>query len=173
MKAQSADYISLQNLYKSKARADIQAILSIVRSLEKQLGRATPIEEAEVEAFCKNAAHIKLIRGRPFQVLRPGNKIVWGERAKSMANALADEGSLILLHIGFLAYDEFCASHADDQQRSAARPPGLEDVNGDGVKLTGIAHKIIDNLLDEAGERLEDTEYDQVRDRAGEICEEM
>jgi amyloid beta precursor protein binding protein 1 len=167
MKAQSADYISIQNLYKSKARADIQTVLATVRSLEKQLGRATPIGEAEVEAFCKNAAHIKLIRGRPFHVPGEGAKIAWGDRAKSIANALTDDSSLVLLYIGFLAYDEFCAVH------TAGKPPGLDDVEGDVVTLSGIAHKIIDDLVDEAGKKLEASEYDQVRERAAEICQEM
>ena len=83
MKARSADYIQLQNVYKSKARQDLAEVLATVRSLEKQLGRAVAIDEKEVEAFCKNAAHIKLVRGRPFHVVLPGERIRWGDRAKS------------------------------------------------------------------------------------------
>ena len=82
MKAQSADYIQLQNVYKSKARQDLAEVLATVRSLEKQLGRTAAIDEKEVEAFCKNAAHIKLVRGRPFHVMLPGERIGWGDRAK-------------------------------------------------------------------------------------------
>ena len=82
MKARSADYIQLQNVYKSKARQDLAEVLATVRSLEKQLGRAATIDEKEVEAFCKNAAHIKLVRGRPFHVVLPGERIRWGDRAK-------------------------------------------------------------------------------------------
>ncbi|KAI9930532.1 hypothetical protein AWENTII_007511 [Aspergillus wentii] len=65
MKAQSADYISLQNIYKSKARKDVEEVTATVRQIEAQLGsRAGPIPEKEVEIFCKNAAHIKVVRGR-------------------------------------------------------------------------------------------------------------
>lgn len=65
MKAQSADYVSLQNIYKSKARADVEEVISTVRQLESQLSRPTaPIPEREVEVFCKNASHIKVVRGR-------------------------------------------------------------------------------------------------------------
>lgn len=64
MKAQSADYVALQNLYKNKARQDVEEVVSTVRQLEAQLGRTTPILEREVEVFCKNAAHIKVVRGR-------------------------------------------------------------------------------------------------------------
>lgn len=65
MKAQSADYVSLQNIYKSKARADVEEVTSTVRQLESQLSRPTaPIPEREIEVFCKNASHIKVVRGR-------------------------------------------------------------------------------------------------------------
>jgi amyloid beta precursor protein binding protein 1 len=173
MKAQSADYIQLQNVYKTKARDDVQAVLQNVRSMENQLGRALPVDESEVEAFCKNAAHIKLVRGRPFHIVQPGQKLIWGERAKFASNALADETSLILLYIGFLAYDEFCATHAKDAQISAATLPGADDMELDADQLTGIAHRIIDDLLDEAGKRLDILEYDEVKEKAGEFCQEL
>lgn len=65
MKAQSADYVSLQNIYKSKARKDVEEVISTVRQLESQLNRPTaPIPEREIEVFCKNAAHIKVVHGR-------------------------------------------------------------------------------------------------------------
>jgi amyloid beta precursor protein binding protein 1 len=68
MKAQSADYMELQTVYKSKARQDAATVLQIVRKLEADLGRTKAADEKEVEAFCKGAGHIKLIRGRPLLV---------------------------------------------------------------------------------------------------------
>lgn len=57
MKAKSGVYIQLQNIYKKKARESVADILQRVR--------ATPggehVDPAEVELFCKNAAHVKLI----------------------------------------------------------------------------------------------------------------
>lgn len=65
MKAQSADYVSLQNIYKSKARRDVEEVTATIRHLESQLGRSTPqILDREIEVFCKNAAHIKVVQGR-------------------------------------------------------------------------------------------------------------
>ncbi|KAJ5690765.1 hypothetical protein N7462_005157 [Penicillium macrosclerotiorum] len=73
MKAQSADYVALQNIYKDKARQDVKEVSATVRQLETQLGRAAPqILEREIEVFCKNAAHIKVVRGRPLPHLREG-----------------------------------------------------------------------------------------------------
>ncbi|KAJ6133876.1 hypothetical protein N7523_000198 [Penicillium sp. IBT 18751x] len=65
MKAQSADYVSLQNLYKAKARRDVEEVTTTVRQLETQLERrCPPIPDRDIEAFCKNAAHIKVVHGR-------------------------------------------------------------------------------------------------------------
>lgn len=61
MKAQSHVYVQLQNIYKNKARRDVDEILSTIQ--EDPHGKN--IERSEVEAFCKNAAFLKLIRGPP------------------------------------------------------------------------------------------------------------
>lgn len=82
MKARSADYIQLQNVYKSKARKDFAEVLESVRFLERSANRSVAIAEKDVEAFCKNAAHIKLVRGRPFHVVQASRKIKWGDRAR-------------------------------------------------------------------------------------------
>jgi amyloid beta precursor protein binding protein 1 len=59
MKAQSAVYVQLQNIYKNKARQDVTEVLELVRAHPH--GAAVDVQE--VESFCKNAAFIKLIRG--------------------------------------------------------------------------------------------------------------
>lgn len=93
MKARSADYIELQNVYKSKARKDLAEVLESVRFLERTANRTTPIDEKDVEAFCKNAAHIKLVRGRSFRVVQAGEPIKWGDRAKSLGKYQSAFGS--------------------------------------------------------------------------------
>lgn len=65
MKALSADYVALQSLYKAKAKKDVEEVTEIVRRIESQLGsRPAPIPDKEIEVFCKNAAHVKVVRGR-------------------------------------------------------------------------------------------------------------
>lgn len=100
MKAHSNDYISLQKIYKEKARRDCEEIVTIVRQLEKDIGHPAPsIDPKEVENFCKGAAHIHLVRGRPLQVVLPGADVAFGDRAKAMANQLTNPESLLGLHI--------------------------------------------------------------------------
>ncbi|KAI9745617.1 MAG: hypothetical protein M1818_001151 [Claussenomyces sp. TS43310] len=59
MKAQSSTYVKLQGLYKKKAREDVAEVFESVRSHPQ----GSEITSEEVEAYCKNAAFIKLIRG--------------------------------------------------------------------------------------------------------------
>ncbi|KAJ5295788.1 hypothetical protein PENANT_c001G05153 [Penicillium antarcticum] len=93
MKAQSADYVSLQNIYKAKARQDVEEVTKTVRQLESQLGRQTPaILDREIEVFCKNAAHIKVVRGRSIpQVSIDSDMATW----KAIRNQLSMPDSLM------------------------------------------------------------------------------
>jgi NEDD8-activating enzyme E1 regulatory subunit len=61
MKATSAGYIKLQNIYKSKARKDVTEVTATVRALEKSLSRKNEIPAAEIESFCKNASHVRVL----------------------------------------------------------------------------------------------------------------
>lgn len=166
MKARSADYIALQNVYKSKARADILEITASVRELEKSLARKTSIEGSEIEAFCKNAAHIKLVRGKPLAVYRPDNhEWTWDNRAKFAFNALTDETSLILLHIAFMAWDAFF--------QTSTKVAGESDPDTDATELTRLANSIKDNLILEAGRSLDESESDGVKSKLAEFCQEL
>ena len=78
MKARSNTYVELQNIYKTKARSDVAEVLATVRVLEESSQRnpsMPEIDAKEVELFCKGAAHISMVRGRPFKVVQPGKLI--------------------------------------------------------------------------------------------------
>jgi len=181
MKARSADYIHLQNIYKSRARHDVAQVLHTVRELEKSVGRPVDqaIDEKEVEAFCKGAAHVKLVRGRPLLLAHSGKgkKLEWGPLgAGNAATALMmPDESGILLFIALLAWDTFVDSHDLDALGSEPRMPGLAqaDVEGDEVKLVGIAHTILDNVITEAGSFIESPEYDQLKADLANIAKEL
>ena len=80
MKATSTSYIRLQNIYKSKARADVAKLAAIVRETEKRIGQSSPstpssssrrpVPQGEIEAFAKNASHIKILHGASLPQLR-------------------------------------------------------------------------------------------------------
>lgn len=107
MKAQSSDYIQLQNIYKAKARSDLAEITQTVRNSEQEVGRETPIEQAEIEAFCKGAQFVKLIHGRPIRVAKCTAEIDWSDRAKTLSQELHDADSLLPIYFAFLALDRY------------------------------------------------------------------
>ena len=114
MKAQSADYIYLQNIYKRKAREDLTEVTFTVRKSEKTLQRIHFVDDKEVEAFCKNAAFVKLICGRSLcsAQLAGGKKspgeINWSDRASALSLAFhMPEDSLLPIYLAFLAYDYY------------------------------------------------------------------
>ncbi|KAK3114337.1 hypothetical protein LTR53_007464 [Teratosphaeriaceae sp. CCFEE 6253] len=182
MKAQSADFIRLQNIYKAKARADCAEVLDNVRTIEKDTKRIfmRKVDEGEVANFCKGAAHIHLVRGRAFQVAQEHCTIVFGERAKAMANELSMPDSLISLYIAFLAYDTFIASHSAEEDLIGGQGlqiPGTDqrerEFRADVETMTNMAYKIVDNLVKEAGISLEDAEYSDVKKRTAKYCLEI
>jgi NEDD8-activating enzyme E1 regulatory subunit len=99
MKAKSVDYIKLQNIYKSKARKDVAEVTQAVRTTEKEHGRQNLIPEGEIEAFCKNAAHVKVLEGS----LLPQVKIEEGDlqSRKKVQKEMNDPNSLLPVLLAF------------------------------------------------------------------------
>ncbi|KAL8761866.1 MAG: hypothetical protein Q9194_007639 [Teloschistes cf. exilis] len=125
MKAQSHDYIQLQNIYKTKARRDIEEITKRIRAMEMVLQRGSPVENKEIEAFCKGAAFVRLIRGK--QLLFDINTIP-PDRAKALSEKLLqddDSSSSLPIYIAFLAYDATCADYISSQTQQ--QPQKLPD----------------------------------------------
>ncbi|MCJ1386472.1 hypothetical protein MMC17_009598 [Xylographa soralifera] len=107
MKAQSVDYIQLQNIYKSKARQDLADVTQRVRELERQLSKITEVDEKEIEAFCKGAAFVKLIKGSPLRVPEHPKLMDWSDRATYILQELENEESLITIYLSLLAFDDY------------------------------------------------------------------
>lgn len=107
MKAQSSDYIQLQNIYKAKARSDLAEVIRTVRSSEQEVSRQPSIEPAEIEAFCKGAQFVKLIHGRPIRVAKCTAEIDWNNEAKALSQELQDPDSLLPIYFAFLALDRY------------------------------------------------------------------
>ncbi|KAL8685119.1 MAG: hypothetical protein Q9218_007967 [Villophora microphyllina] len=155
MKAQSHDYIQLQNIYKTKARQDIDEITKRIRALEEVLKRPTPVETKEIEAFCKGAAFVKLIKGR--QILFDVENVPT-DRAKDISEKEQDEDSLLPIYIAFLAYDAM----------SQENNPALEDLE----RLRKLSQSVLINIFTAAGNRT-DGQEEQVLARVEPILKEF
>jgi amyloid beta precursor protein binding protein 1 len=89
------------------------------------------------------------------------------------AQTLTFPDSQIPLYIAFLAWDEFAATHEKDGLGGAPRVAGEKDADADAEKLTGIALKIADDLIKEAGSHVEEDEYAAVKTQIGEYAQEL
>lgn len=110
MKAQSADYIELQQIYKTKAAHDVAAITATVREMEKTLQRPNPIDAQDIEVFCKNAAFVRFI---PPERLRSTLDSAgdFPAFARRVMREFGTEDSLISIYLAHLGLDHYLDSN--------------------------------------------------------------
>lgn len=51
--------------------------------------------------------------------------------------------------------------------------PGETSPDTDAAKVTGIAHKIVDDLIKQASTHIEDPEYSAIKTQIGEFAQEL
>ena len=149
MKAKSSDYIQLQNIYKSKARADLTEVIAHIRRTEREYPTRIPIEEKEIEAFCKGAQFVKLIHGRPIRIADATSDIDWSDRIKPLSQEASDPGSLLPIYFAFLALDR----HQDDLSRIHAlrkEPDPLKEIRGGQQQVPSGAVLPLPDFVDTA-----------------------
>lgn len=105
MKALSKDYIALQNVYRERAHKDLATVIQSVRNLEAQLGRSKVIDSKDIEAFCKGAAFVKLVRGRKLRYPDAVKGIDLEDRVKFATREIGDPESLLGIYIALTALD--------------------------------------------------------------------
>lgn len=173
MKAQSADYIRLQTIYRNKARADVTEVTATVRKLEDGNNSTLPVPDTEIEAFCKNAAFVKLIRGRPLRVWHQPSSVDWAGHEKTLCRQLQDPDSLLPVYIAFQAYDNFHALLASRPESVTinAKDHRQGEPNMCIDHMTQYAEELIDKLL-EAGAGGEDDKV-AIRARVDDVLKEL
>jgi NEDD8-activating enzyme E1 regulatory subunit len=68
MKADTPNYIAMQNIYRQKAKEDVSAVRVRVHDVLNSVGRpADSISDDEIDSFCKHASFIQVIRYRSLQ----------------------------------------------------------------------------------------------------------
>ncbi|KAG0198991.1 NEDD8-activating enzyme E1 regulatory subunit [Mortierella sp. GBA30] len=106
MKAQTESYVTLQSIYKAKAKKDVQEVSKNVDQLLESLGLASgSISLQEIESFCKYSAFLKVIRYRSL------TEEYHQQRIKQMANWLSDSDSVFPYYVLLRASDSFYDDH--------------------------------------------------------------
>ena len=166
MKAQSKDYIALQTLYRAKAQADLASVTLSVRTQESKLGRMIPIDDKEIEAFCKGAAFVKLVRGR--QVISALGKGDFGDRSGWAARELADEDSLLPILLALMGLD---------RAYNGVAPPATSArdllTKAETATFTAQMTSFISTVLESLKASHTDLNVDSVQERIGKVVEEI
>lgn len=166
MKAKSADYIELQNIYKAKARKDLAEVVVKVRSLEKETQKTSAVDEHEIEAFCKGAAFVKLIKGRAIRDLSLASPD-WSDRAKYISQQLQDEDSLLPIYISMLLYDCYIESQRSSPTLDPSSPSAESKIPTDfATIMTELTTRFLANLQHAASVDDFDTETYKARIQA-------
>lgn len=166
MKAQSADYVSLQNIYKTKARRDADEVTTTVRKLESRLERHTPpIPKREIEIFCKNAGHIKVVRGRDIPQIASDSD---NTTLNTIRTKLGESDSLIPIFIAFQILDGVVDEIQSSKEEMSIDDDGLWKRHTEHVM--GLLATENETVVDEeARERVADAVVELRRTEGGEI----
>lgn len=170
MKAQSADYIALQNIYKTKAKKDVEEVTGIVRQIESQLGsRPSPVLEKDIEIFCKNAAHIKVVRGRNIPQLDDGDEHIFKAIRNNLSVIEGLPETLIPIFIASQILDAIVTDIQEGKQASGS-------IDDEGVwrnqidRFVGILRREDPAAVDEdARQRIVDATQELRRTDGGEL----
>ncbi|KAF3490859.1 NEDD8-activating enzyme E1 regulatory subunit [Arthroderma uncinatum] len=175
MKAQSADYIWLQNIYKSKARTDAAEVVATVRKLEDKLrggsGEAT-ISEKEIETFCKNAAHIKVIRGRDIPILPlKGTAEDTQQTIKTIKSSLQNPDSLIPIFIALATLDGLVTEFQETSPSTTTEGPSYLETSGNWAMMLSklLASLELDGIGGEGTDESEAEMMTQIKSVVSEV----
>lgn len=124
MKADSARYVLLQNLYRKKAKADISFVTARVREHMTRISYPSPISDGEINNFCRQARFIRVIRYRTLadEYAQPNSKAI--------SSGLHDADDLVHHYLAFRAYDRFIERYGHPPGRAATEEIGkdIEDM---------------------------------------------
>lgn len=115
MKADSGRYVLLQNLYRKKARSDVDKVISRCHELLESISRPPDsISTDEIASFCKHARFLKVLRYRSLAEEYENPAI------KELSDGLQSQDDLICFYLAFRAYDEFVARFGHAPGRASA-----------------------------------------------------
>ncbi|CAG8447319.1 7759_t:CDS:10 [Cetraspora pellucida] len=107
MKADTSTYVTLQTIYRQKAKTDIATVRSHVDKILSSIGRTSDfIHDDEIVSFCKHAAFIQVIRYRSLK-----EEYISDPKKSDIDRWLQDPQDNIVHYILIRAIDKFYETH--------------------------------------------------------------
>ncbi|GAA6023412.1 hypothetical protein JCM11491_006463 [Sporobolomyces phaffii] len=110
MKAHSTTYVKLQQIYRAKARADLDLFQQILAEVVTKLGGGREIGREEVESFVKHSAWVKVLRGRKLNdAVEPATSLLKGKINEQLEQASwsAPPDQSLPIYLAFLTSSRF------------------------------------------------------------------
>ncbi|KAJ3192481.1 NEDD8-activating enzyme E1 regulatory subunit [Irineochytrium annulatum] len=137
MKSDTDTYVQLQSIYRRKAREDYNHVKTHVSALLSSVNRPQDsIPSDEIERFCKNAAHLRLLRYRSLE-----EEHATSPRTQEVGRTLEDPDSNMIFYVCLRGIDAFWATHR--------RYPG--DHKNDVELDVGLLRKSVSGVLGKMG----------------------
>lgn len=168
MKATSSAYVTLQKLYKQKAREDLELVKQLLGETLATVGASSSngkggegggsvgidIREEEIESFVKHAAWLKVIRGRSLRQEYEACKLA-GQIGSLLSSASFQDPPDISLHIyaALRASSLFYTAHEPHRLPGTASQEGGGDpaykCEEDAQELTEMAERLMRQWIGE------------------------
>ncbi|PKK76763.1 NEDD8-activating enzyme E1 regulatory subunit-like protein [Rhizophagus irregularis] len=146
MKADTSNYVAMQNIYRQKAKEDISAVRTRVHDILNSIGRpAEFISDDEIDSFCKHASFIQVIRYRSLQ-----EEYITEPKKLDIGRWLQDPQANIVHYVLIRAMDRFYESH--NRYPDAATyflEDDTEEVSEEAKNEFNTLKTYVDNLLRE------------------------
>lgn len=134
MTAETALYINLQNVYRSKAMQDADAVYQRVLKLLKELNKSNDwISEKDVRLFCRESAYLAVIRGSKI-----ADEYEKFSKSSFVHDELENPESLIGHYIMMRAFERFQCEHG--------YIPGEVQLDTDIARIKSQTTKILNDL---------------------------
>lgn len=131
MTADTASYINLQNVYRTKALNDADYVYRRAQEIAIEFGRPSDlINEREVKLFCREAAHIAYIRGQKIS-----EQYDHHYKSSCLGNNISKPDSLIRYYVALRALDKFETEHG--------YIPGACQVETDTARIKHIGSRLL------------------------------
>ncbi|GAA5826748.1 hypothetical protein JCM11251_002879 [Rhodosporidiobolus azoricus] len=175
MKASSSSYVTLQTLYKTKAREDRDEVKRLLEELCGRLGvEQGRVGEEELESFVKHAAWVKVVRGR-----RIAEEEAEGEsRLKGKTGQLLSAASFqsppdrsLYIYLSLLASTSFHLRQGRYPGSIDSATP--EDLEKDAQEVEEIAKALLEGWKDGENWAHMGVEEEEVWKTLAEVCREI
>lgn len=164
MKASTTSYVTLQNIYKSRARHDVETFKRCLKEVLGEIGLDEgAVETEEVETFVRNAGGLMVCRGRKLR-----DAVEESVKKDEIVSELSQDSTSMAYYLALLGSEAFYTIHgrwpgeygpSDDSGETVQ-----EDLEGD----TEAVLERVKELLKQVGWTEEIPDF--VEDCVGEVC---